>query len=66
MRQQTVSGSLAEARMAGTPANYRALIAGFVVFFALTLLALLDVRRALLFDVLVSMRRSSRSSANAL
>lgn len=35
--------------MAGTPAGYRGMMVGFVVFFALTLLTLLDVRRGFLF-----------------
>jgi len=42
-------GYSADARMARTPASYRATMVGFVVFFALTLLTLLDVRRGFLF-----------------
>ena len=43
------SGYMVEARMAGTPASYRGMMVGFIVFFALTLLTLLDVRRGFLF-----------------
>lgn len=42
-------GYLADARLAGTPASYRGMMVGFIVFCALTLLTLLDVRRGFLF-----------------
>ena len=40
---------MAEARPARPSAGYAGMLAGFIVFFTLTLLTLLDVRRGFLF-----------------